>query len=130
MGSLRSGIPRFRDSAAQEVINRGIPGVKDSRASKGGEHPRVVLGQPKMNAKQPKRKSAKARKRAQKGTEECKKALPRKNCKQPGLKQQVRELPTTLGPAKTYKLAFLSGSARTRTSKTIRATNAIQIEAA
>ena len=40
-----------------------------------------------MSAKERKCKSAKQRKRAQKGAKECKRMLPRKNCKQPGLKQ-------------------------------------------
>ena len=40
MVNLSSGIP-------QELIGSGIPRVRSSRASKGGEHPRVVLGQPR-----------------------------------------------------------------------------------
>ena len=40
-----------------------------------------------MSAKERKRKSATERRRAQEGAKECKRALPRKNCKQPGLKQ-------------------------------------------
>ena len=40
-----------------------------------------------MSAKERKCKSANARKRAQKGAKERKRALPRKTCKQPGLKQ-------------------------------------------
>ena len=41
MLNLSSGIP-------QELIGSGIPRVRSSQASKGGEHPRVVLGQPNV----------------------------------------------------------------------------------
>ena len=40
MVNLSSGIP-------QGFIGSGVPRVRSSQASKGGEHPRVVLGQPK-----------------------------------------------------------------------------------
>ena len=40
-----------------------------------------------MSVKEGKRKSAKEHKWAQKGEKERKRALPRKNCTQPGLKQ-------------------------------------------
>ena len=39
MAFLSSGIP-------QEFLGSGIPRVRGSWASKGGEHPRVVLGRP------------------------------------------------------------------------------------
>ena len=46
-----------------------------------------------MCAKERKRAQKSANARAQKGAKERKRALPRKNCKQPDLKQQVLELP-------------------------------------
>ena len=43
--SLSSGISRFKDSS---VCRHGCLGSGVSGASKGGEHPRVLLGQPKL----------------------------------------------------------------------------------
>ena len=54
-----------------------------------------------MSAKERKRKSAKECKRAQKCAKERKKALPRKNCKRPGLKQPG------LGTPKNYMTEHL-----------------------
>ena len=52
MVNLSSGTP-------QGFLDWGIPRVRSSRASKGGEHPRVVLGQPNFSIKAPKECSKK-----------------------------------------------------------------------
>ena len=51
MVGLSSGIPPFRDPPVQEFIDRGIPRVRGSRASKDGEHPNVVLGRSRSAAR-------------------------------------------------------------------------------
>ena len=46
MVSVSSGIPQFRDSSAQALVDSRIPRVRGSQASRGGQDPRVVLGEP------------------------------------------------------------------------------------
>ena len=77
---LAYSIARFdRESLRSAVLNAVVHINTQLRAK---ERKRA-----QMSAKECKRKSAKERARVQKGAEERKRALPRKNCKQPGLKQ-------------------------------------------
>ena len=105
-GRTHSKIPRRgwsdaeRDERAQTSANAGTKREQNSAVPKRGRSKRGrtqkhanVRKRAQMSAKERKRKSAKECKRAQKGANERKGALPRKNCKQPGLKQPGLGIP-------------------------------------
>ena len=80
--SLRSGSEGFWFSARTVPPGKGF--LKFPNA---GVLNAVGRRNTQKSARESKRKAAKERKRAQKGAKERKRALPRKKCKQPGLKQ-------------------------------------------
>ena len=67
-----------------------VPERGRSKHGRRRRNTQMSVNERKISAKERKRK---VHKRAQKGANERKRALPRKNCKQPGLKQQAWELP-------------------------------------